>query len=144
VRLAIVLMLAAAAAFAQLPDAPGKELTQKICNNCHGAETFQSRRLDREGWEKVIDEMTGRGAQASDADFDKIVDYLANVFGPNVNINSASAKELITSLGFSQEEADAMVRYREKNGGFKTLDDVRKVPGISASKIDAKKARIVF
>jgi competence protein ComEA len=142
-RFAIALILSAAA-FAQLPDAPGRELTQKICNNCHGPETFQSRRLNREGWEKVIDEMTSRGAQASDSDFDKIVDYLANVFGPNVNINSAAVKELTESLGFSQEEGDALIRYREKNGSFKTLDDVRKVPGISAAKIDAKKARIVF
>ncbi len=140
----VIGMMFAAAAFAQLPDAPGKELTQKICNNCHGTETFQNRRLDREGWEKVIDEMTGRGAQASDADFDKIVDYLANVFGPPVNVNSAGAKDLMTALGFSQDEADALVRYREKNGAFKTLDDVRKVPGVEAGKIEAKKARIVF
>ena len=137
-------LLVSAAAFAQLPDAPGRELTQKICNNCHGTETFQNRRLDRDGWEKVIDEMTSRGAQASDSDFDKIVDYLANVFGPNVNINSAGAKDLTASLGFSQDEADALVRYREKNGAFKTLDDVKKVPGISAAKIDAKKDRITF
>ena len=143
-RLVIASMIAASAAFAQLPEGEGKALTHKICNNCHGPETYQNRRLDREGWEKVIDEMTGRGAQASDADFDKIVDYLAAVFGPRVNVNTAAAKELSSSLELSPEEADALVRYREKNGAFKSIDDVKKVPGIRAAKIDAKKDRIAF
>ena len=34
--------------------------------------------------------------------------------------------------------------YREKHGKFKTLDDLKKVPGVDAKKLDAKKDRIAF
>jgi len=144
VKLAACVAWTCGVAWAQLPEGEGKALTQKVCSNCHGVETFQSRRLDRDGWEKVIDEMTARGAQASDADFDKIVDYLTAVLGVRVNVNSAPAKELKSALELSSEEAESIVRYREKNGAFKTLEDVKKTPGVDAAKIEAKKDRIAF
>ena len=37
-----------------------------------------------------------------------------------------------------------MIAYREKNGLFKSVDDLKKVPGIDAKKIDAKKDRLYF
>ncbi len=34
--------------------------------------------------------------------------------------------------------------YREANGNFKTLDDLKKVPGLDAVKIESKKDRLEF
>jgi competence protein ComEA len=46
-----------------------------------------------------------------------------------VNINTASVKELQTVKGIGPSSAKAIVEYREKNGAYKTLDDLRKVKG---------------
>ena len=40
--------------------------------------------------------------------------------------------------------AEAIVAYRQANGDYKTLDDLKKVPGLDGGKVEAQKARIVF
>jgi len=53
-----------------------------------------------------------------------------------VNINTASVDELITVKGIGQAKANAIVEHREKNGPFKTLDDLKGVKGFGAKNID--------
>src|SRR5579863_9077161 len=79
----------------------------------------------------------------------KIVEYLAKTFPAlidikKVNVNTAAAKDIETTLELSPETAAAIVRYREQNGAFKTIDDVKKVPGVDAAKIESKKDRLEF
>jgi competence ComEA-like helix-hairpin-helix protein len=62
----------------------------------------------------------------------------------SVNVNSASAKELETSLGLSKPEAEAIVHYREQNGNFKDWEQVANVPGVDAQKIKDHQKDIVF
>ena len=47
-----------------------------------------------------------------------------------VNINTASATELAGLKGIGDAKAKAIIEYREKNGPFKTVDDLRDVRGI--------------
>jgi competence protein ComEA len=61
-----------------------------------------------------------------------------------VNVNKASAQDLETSLGLAKADAEAVVRYREQNGNFKTWHDVAAVPGVSAAKIEEVQKRITF
>jgi competence protein ComEA len=44
----------------------------------------------------------------------------------------------------TQAEADAIVQYRQANGKFKSLDDLKKVPNVDASKLAAAAAKISF
>ena len=37
-----------------------------------------------------------------------------------------------------------IIQYRNKNGDFHSIDDLKKVPGVDAAKIEAKKDRLVF
>jgi competence protein ComEA len=37
-----------------------------------------------------------------------------------------------------------VIEYRKKNGDFKSLDDLKKVPDVDAKKLDAKKDRLAF
>jgi DNA uptake protein ComE-like DNA-binding protein len=37
-----------------------------------------------------------------------------------------------------------VIEWREKNGAFHSLDDLKKVPGIEAAKLDEKADRIAF
>lgn len=47
-----------------------------------------------------------------------------------VNVNTANADQLKAINGLDEKQAKAIVSYREKNGNFKAIDDLRKVPGI--------------
>jgi competence protein ComEA len=102
---------------------------------------------NREGWEAEITKMAGLGASASDEEFTEILDYVTKNFPPvtaKVNVNKASASELEAQLGLTDSQAEAIVAYRTKNGDFKTLDDLMKVPGFAAAEVNARKNRISF
>jgi len=130
-----------------LPNGPGKDVFEKICNACHEAEIVIGRKGTKEGWNFTVDQMVSRGADVTDQEFDTIVEYLAKNFGKEVakiNVNKAPAKDIETGLALSTKEAEAIVKYRKKKGSFKTLDDLKKVRRLNASKVEAKKDNIEF
>ncbi|HEX2929098.1 MAG TPA: helix-hairpin-helix domain-containing protein [Candidatus Binatia bacterium] len=47
-----------------------------------------------------------------------------------VNINTATKEELTTLKGVGDKRAQEIIDYRKKNGNFKSVDDLEKVPGI--------------
>jgi len=58
-----------------------------------------------------------------------------------VNINTADATALAKSLnGIGPAKAKAIVSYREKNGPFKTVDQLAMVEGITQKLIDKNRA----
>jgi glucose dehydrogenase len=66
----------------QLPEGNGKDLVQKICSSCHSVNLITSRRQNRNEWTGTVQRMAQHGASATDEQFNVIVDYLANNFGP--------------------------------------------------------------
>jgi competence protein ComEA len=57
--------------------------------------------------------------------------------GTRVSINSASAEELAKALnGVGLKKAQAIVSYREEYGPFKTVDDLKQVPGMGNSLVE--------
>ncbi len=66
------------------------------------------------------------------------------IAGP-VDVNTADAKTLARELqGIGMAKAEAIVSYREKNGPFKTADDLAKVKGLGKKLIDQNKANLKF
>src|SRR5688572_8467182 len=60
-----------------------------------------------------------------------------------VNINTADATTLAKALnGIGPAKAKAIVSYREKNGPFKTADQLAMVEGISQKLVDQNRADI--
>ena len=47
-----------------------------------------------------------------------------------VNINTASISELTGVSGIGESRAQAIIAYREKNGAFGSIEDIKKVDGI--------------
>jgi len=122
----------------------GKALMQRACAKCHGLASVLRERNSRSRWAAILDDMITRGAEVTDPEFEKLVDYLAKNFGPKVSVNRASADDLMDGLGFSKEAAAAIVAYRQKNGAFKTLEDLKKVPALDAAEVESKKDRLDF
>ena len=59
-----------------------------------------------------------------------------------VNINKASKEELQTLQGIGESTAQKIIDYREQNGNFKQIEDIKNVPGIGDSKFEAIKESI--
>ena len=132
---------------AQLPDAPGKEVTLRVCSGCHDAERSASVRLTREGWQEVIAKMVTLGAKGTDEELTQVLNYLAENFKGTalkpLNLNSATAIELESIAGLLRKEAAALIAHRTKAGPCKSLDDLKKVPGVPFKKIDERRDRLV-
>lgn len=143
-----VLIACSLAALAQdapdpLPEGKGKAEVKKICSDCHEIGTVTGSRRTRIGWERSVEDMAARGAQGSDDDMAVIVDYLTKFFG-KINVNTASSKELVGSLGISDKDAQAIVAWREQHGNFKDFEQLIQVPGILVEKLRAKRMEIAF
>jgi competence protein ComEA len=130
-----------------LPDGPGKDVMVKVCGPCHEARRAASVRLTRDGWAAVIDSMQKRGARVSDEEFPIVLDYLATHFlgeAPQpLNLNTATQIDLETAGGLLRREAAAVIRYREQHGRFKSVDDLKNVPGLDFKKIENRRDAIV-
>ncbi len=68
--------------YKSLPDGPGRDVTVRVCSQCHSPEVVAQQSLDATGWKALVDQMANNGAQASDAEFDTITKYLATAFPP--------------------------------------------------------------
>ena len=141
------LLSAVFAAQVQLPDAPGKDETVRICGTCHEVERATAVRLNREGWQDTMAKMVDLGATGSDEDLAKVLDYLAEHFKGDaprpLNLNTATAIELESIVGLLRKESAAWIAHRKSAGPCKSLDDFKKIPGVPFKKIDERRDRLV-
>ena len=127
---------------AQLPDAPGRAVVERVCTNCHGAEILLPERTTQ-GWREALELMKGFGATASDEEWKTIHTYfMANL--ATLNVNKGAAEDFADVLLITPDAAQRIVEYREKNGAFKTADDVKKAPGVDPARVDAIRPRLFF
>lgn len=143
-----VLAITAMPLYGSLPDGPGKQETEQLCQGCHDIAQSVSLRQDRNGWAATLIKMVGLGVQATDQELATILAYLSQHFPaeelPPVNVNKARAIQLESRLSLRRSEAAAILRYRKEHGDFKSLADLLAVPGIDTAKLEARKDRLVF
>lgn len=59
-----------------------------------------------------------------------------------VNINTAKQEELTQITGIGESTAKKIIEYRTQNGKFKSIEDIKNIPGIGDSKFNAMKEEI--
>ena len=59
-----------------------------------------------------------------------------------IDINKADEKELQELNGIGESLASSIIKYREENGKFKNIEDLKNVPGIGESKFSNIKEKI--
>jgi competence protein ComEA len=62
--------------------------------------------------------------------------------GMRVNINTADQETLAALPGVGEAKAGAIIEYRDRNGPFKTVEDIEKVFGIDEQVFAGLKAKI--
>ncbi len=142
------LLLAMLAGAQELPDGPGRKELETKCKQCHELARSISLRQDRDGWSTTMAKMVAFGMKLTEQEQNLILDYLAKHYPaediPKINVNTASAIELESGLSLRRSQAAAVLAYRAKNGEFKSLEDLKKVPLIDPEKIESHKDRIAF
>jgi len=127
----------------RLPAGPGKTALLKACTPCHGAESAVAAFKTTDEWRKTLDQMAANGAEATDDEWKEIFTYVDKHFSV-ILVNKADARRLANTLDVTDAQAEAIVRYRDAHGRIAAIDDLKKVAGIDAAKIDARKDRLVF
>lgn len=61
-----------------------------------------------------------------------------------ISINTATLEQLQTLTGIGESKAKAIISYREKNGNFKTIEEIKEVSGIGDSIFEKIKNNITI
>lgn len=61
-----------------------------------------------------------------------------------ISINTATKEELMKLSGIGESKANAIISYREENGDFKSLEDIKNVSGIGESLYEKIKDNITL
>ena len=80
--------------------------------------------LTQEEAAQAGDEEAGEGAE------NDVKAETANDSDGRIDLNLATGAELMTLPGIGQAKADSIVRYREKNGAFSSIEEIKQVEGI--------------
>jgi competence protein ComEA len=87
--------------------------------------------------------MISIGAKGTDEQFERVMRVLERTL-TKVNVNTATAEEIAPVIDVSNATAQAVVKYRTEHGKFKTVDDLKKVPGLDAAKVETRRDRIML
>lgn len=61
-----------------------------------------------------------------------------------IHLNQANLDELQKLKGIGEKKAQAIVEYRQKNGGFKNIDEFKNVKGIGPAIFEKNKVRLTL
>lgn len=61
-----------------------------------------------------------------------------------VNINTATKEQIQKIPGIGPSKADAIIKYRETNGDFKSVDDIKKIKGFGDKTLESLKEYIIL
>ncbi|MGE3402598.1 MAG: helix-hairpin-helix domain-containing protein [Vicinamibacterales bacterium] len=120
-----------------------KETFELVCGACHGTDLLEGSLRTPAEVADLLSTMQSYGASATPEQFEIVRTHLLRAYG-KANVNSANAADLAPVLDLPLETAEAVVKVRAEQGRFASPDDLKKVPGVDAAKLDARRDRITF
>jgi competence ComEA-like helix-hairpin-helix protein len=120
-----------------------EETMDRACRMCHPIENVTRMRRTVREWADVLVTMQGRGANATEEEFEGIHWYLGRYYGI-VRVNAATAEELSSVLGLTAKDAQAIVEYRKEHGNFADAAGLLKIEGIDKAKIEEQPEALRF
>jgi competence protein ComEA len=115
----------------------------KVCVKCHPPDKIVEGRRYKTQWDQVLEQMTARGAIATDQELDVIFDFLVTNYG-RVAINTAPADEIAEVLHLEPNVAAAIVQQRTSTGKIADFDALKAVPGVPVAALEKLRDAIVF
>lgn len=142
IALVVGLALTAGQAWAAQPD-PNAAAVIAVCGRCHGGERiFESPPKSWDRWNAIFSQMVNLGAKGTDEQLEQIQNYVLDHL-TILNVNRGNAEELQWVLHADDRVVETIIaRRREKP--FKTLAELRAVPGVDARRVELLKERIQF
>lgn len=131
------------------PDGPAKEYVTRICLQCHPAAQLLSQHRTEDDWKRTVARMAQKGVSAPTEQFDAIAEYMAKNFPKTedttkLNMNKATADQIVAVIGLTPDEAKALVTYREKHGDYREWGEMLVVYGVDGRKLEAAKDKMSF
>jgi glucose dehydrogenase len=126
-----------------LPAGEGRASVVQMCSGCHGLRTVLAQRRTPLEWQGIVQSMAGLGAPGNAGDISTTAAYLAWRLG-RVNVNSASAPDLIRIVELSPADAAAILDYRAHEGPLRSLDDLQKIPGLDPRHLAGRMDRMTL
>ena len=112
-----------------------------VCAKCHNLQIVMDTPMSYDAWHDTVQKMMDQGATGTDQQFADVMDYLHRTM-TTINVNTADADELQTVLDVPEAAAQAIIARRSTQK-LASLADLKSVPGVDASAVDAK-ARLIF
>lgn len=136
--------LGVAAAVSQTPDpslAREEASLKAVCGRCHNLQVVMNTPRSFDDWHETIQSMLDRGAKATDAQLDDVVDYLNRTM-TTINVNNATQEDLEIVLAVQPAVAQAIIARRGQRL-FADLADLAAVPGIDPAALNVR-TRLIF
>jgi competence protein ComEA len=112
-----------------------------VCARCHNLQIVMDTPMSYDAWHDTVQKMMDQGATGTDQQFDDVMDYLHRTM-TTINVNTADVDELQMVLNVPEAAAQAIITRRSTQK-LASLADLKSVPGVDASTVDAK-ARLIF
>jgi len=94
--------------------------------------------LSKEEYKNIGEPLDGENEVLGEPSNDNVNDNSGKT-----NINTADTSELINLPGIGEIKAEAIVEYRDNNGAFKSIDEIKNVSGIGEALYERIKDKII-
>ena len=132
--------LAAIKAASDLDQDPrDAQAVAQVCTVCHSSSQFLSTPRGSTRWEQVFAEMSGFGADGTDDQLDRVVNYFQKNLTV-INVNTSSVEDVQETLQVSDRVA-AEITARRKQRLFTGMDDLSKISGVDRSILEKLTAK---
>ncbi len=110
-----------------------------VCTVCHSSSQFLTTPRGSSRWEQVFAEMSGYGADGTDDQLDRVVNYFQKNLTV-INVNTSPVEDVEQTLQVSDQVA-AEILARRKQRPFTGKDELSKIPGVDRSILEKLTAK---